>query len=143
MAMSALASSRGLIACALLAISGSISFAQNASDMMRLFGSVMHGAIAEGAKAEWRKVRPPELACIQDQLQRQGTSTAALAQQGIFPTDGRVAGIRTGCASATIPGAPPAVATLAQPAAPSLAQIGVVVIAKLFAKSMRPTRKAG
>jgi hypothetical protein len=62
----------------------------------------------------------PELACIQDQLQTQGTSTAALAQQGIFPTDGRVAGIRTGCARA--PGVPPAVATLAQPIVPTSPQ---------------------
>ena len=120
--MSARSLLQGLVASTLLAASGSMSFAQNASDIMRLFGGLMQGAIAEGAKAEWRKVRPPELACIQDQLQTQGTSTAALAQQGIFPTDGRVAGIRTGCARATIPGVPPAVATLAQPAAPGLVQ---------------------
>jgi hypothetical protein len=103
MTMSALAWSRGLIACALLAISGSISFAQNPSDMMGLFGAVMQRAIAEGARAEWKKVRPAELPCIEDQLQRQGSSTATLAQNGIFPNDSRVAAIRASCNRAAAP----------------------------------------
>src|SRR5262252_670390 len=47
-----------LIASALL-VSRSTSLAQNASNMLRLFGGLMQGAIAEGAKAEWRKVRSP------------------------------------------------------------------------------------
>jgi tetratricopeptide (TPR) repeat protein len=98
-----------------LLLGGSTSLAQNAPDMLRLFGGLMQGAIIEGAKAEWRKIRPHELVCIKSELQRKGTSTAALAQQGMFPTDGRLAGIRTGCASMPV-SAP--ISTTAQPVIP-------------------------
>jgi tetratricopeptide (TPR) repeat protein len=113
--MSARISSQ-VLATLILFASGSSVFAQNASDMLRLFGGLMQGAIAEGAKAEWRKVRPSELACIELELQRRGTSTAALAQQGIVPTDGRLAPIRTACASVSLP---TPVVTAAPPAVPS------------------------
>jgi hypothetical protein len=84
MTMSALAWSRGLIACALLATSASISFAQNAN---QIFDRLIKTVIIEAAKAQWRKVPPPELACIEEQsLKQQGTSTANLAQQGIVTT---------------------------------------------------------
>ena len=82
--------------------------AQNAGNMINLFGGLMRGALIEGARAEWRKVRPAELACIEQQLLSQGISTAALAQQGVFPNDGRVAGIRANCARATVVAASPA-----------------------------------
>jgi hypothetical protein len=84
------------------ALSASTASAQNASDIMRLFGGMMQGAIVEAAKAEWRKLRPVELACIEQELQRQGLSPTALAQRGILPTDGRIAGIRASCAAAAI-----------------------------------------
>jgi hypothetical protein len=76
--------------------------AQNVNNMLNLFGGMMRSAVVEGARAEWRNVRPVELACIEDQLQQQGTSAEMLAQQGTFPNDGRVAGIRVLCARATM-----------------------------------------
>jgi tetratricopeptide (TPR) repeat protein len=102
--------------CALTAIWASNAYAQNAADMMNLFGGLMRSAIVEGARAEWRKVRPSELTCIEQELQKQGTSTVALTQQGILPADGRIAGIRVGCAS------PPPVAQIGQPAAAATLQ---------------------
>lgn len=116
------AGSRVLIASTLVATCASYSFAQNAADMMNLFGGLMRGAIIEGARAEWRKIRSPELVCMEEQLQPRGTSTAALAQQGIFPNDGRVAAIRVFCAkAATIPVQVP-IAPINQLAAPSASQ---------------------
>jgi uncharacterized protein len=100
-------------ACALTGISN--AYAQNAGDMMNLFGGLMRGAIVEGVRADWRKIRPPELACIEQELQKQGTSTAALTQQGILPADGRIAGIRAGCATAAISARPP-LSQIVQPA---------------------------
>src|SRR5262245_12885765 len=76
--------------------------AQNINGVINMFGGLMQAAIIEGTRTEWRKVRPAELSCIQDQLQRQGASTDVLAQQGIFPNDGRVAGIRAFCARAAV-----------------------------------------
>ena len=102
-------------ACALTAIWASNAYAQNAADMMNLFGGLMRGTIVEGARADWRKVRPPELACIEQELQKQGTSTAALTQQGVLPADARIAGIRAGCATAAISASPPPLAQIIRP----------------------------
>lgn len=107
-----------LVTLALLA-GHSTSSAQSTSDMLMLFRGMMQGAIAESARAEWRKIRAPELTCIELELQRRGTSTGALAQQGILPSDGRLAGIRIGCASPSP--APPALTTT-QPVRSTAAQ---------------------
>jgi Putative peptidoglycan binding domain/Tetratricopeptide repeat len=89
------------LACLAVALSQpSLVAAQNVNNMINLFGGLMRAAIIEGAKTEWRKVRPVELACIETQLQQQGTSIEVLVQQGIFPNDGRVTNFRVVCAKA-------------------------------------------
>jgi hypothetical protein len=84
------------------------SVAQNVN-VMNLFGGLMRAAVVEQAKAQWRKINAPELACIEEQLQRQGLSSSSLSERGVFPTDGSIAGIRIGCVRATMgpPTAPP------------------------------------
>jgi hypothetical protein len=97
--------------------------AQNVNSMINLFGGMMRAAVIEAAETEWRKVRPAELACIDDQLQNQGVSTEILAQQGIFPTDGRIAASRVFCARAAM-AIPTQVPTppINQPAIPTTSQ---------------------
>jgi uncharacterized protein YecT (DUF1311 family) len=96
---------------------------QNINGVINMFGGLMKAAITEGTRTEWRKLSPAELACMEDRLQRQGASTDILAQQGIFPNDGRVAGIRAFCAraAAAIPTQAPVPPT-AQPTVPSTPQ---------------------
>jgi hypothetical protein len=91
---------RWLVCLALLLSQPSLVAAQSVNNVINLFGGLMKTAIIEGAKTEWRKLRPVELACIEEQLQQQGRSTESLARQGIFPNDGRVASARNVCAKA-------------------------------------------
>ena len=53
-------------------------------NVMNLFGGLMRAAIVEQAKAQWRKINTPELACIEEQLQRRGLSSYSLAERGVF-----------------------------------------------------------
>jgi hypothetical protein len=86
---------RALVVLTLVATWTSYSFAQNASNMINLFDGLMLQAMREAANAEWRKVSRPESACIERELQTHGRSIAALAQQGVFPNDGRIASSRS------------------------------------------------
>ena len=100
----------------------SAAAATNVGDVIGLFGGLMRAAIIESGRTEWRKVRPAELACIEDQLQRQGASPEILAQQGIFPNDGRVAGIRALCARAAALPIQVAIPPVSQPTTPTTSQ---------------------
>jgi hypothetical protein len=79
------------------------SGAQNVN-VMNLFGGT---AIIEQARAQWRKVNTPELACMEEQLQRRGLSSSSLAERGVFPNDGSIASVRAVCVTAAIPISPP------------------------------------
>lgn len=58
--------------------------AQNVNSVIGLFSGLMRAAVIEAAKTEWRKVRPAELACIENQLQHQGASTQMLTHKAFF-----------------------------------------------------------
>jgi len=75
----------------------SFAQAQNAGDIMQLFGGMMRAAIVEHAVAEWSKIPFNELSCIDSQLQQQGLTSRQLAQNGIAPTDPRLSAIRISC----------------------------------------------
>ena len=101
----------------------SVSSSAAAQNANQIIGGLIQTVIIEAAKADWRKVRATELACIEEQLQQQGTSTANLAQQGIFPIDARVAGFRAFCnraaTPAIMPPPPTPVAPINQPTVPT------------------------
>lgn len=50
--------------------SASPLYAQNPFDVLRLFGGAMSEPAIEAAGAEWRGLPPPQLACIELELQR-------------------------------------------------------------------------
>lgn len=71
--------------------------AQNANDVVNIFGGLMRSAIAQAAQAEWKKLPPNEIVCIDQALRQQGASVAAVAQAGMTPSDQRIAGVRATC----------------------------------------------
>jgi hypothetical protein len=75
----------------------SCASAQNANNFMNLFGGIMQAAIMQAALAEWQKLPPAELSCIDETLQQRGLSVRSLMQQGITPLDIRLADLRASC----------------------------------------------
>lgn len=84
----------------LIAGSAHWAFAQNAGDIINLFGGLMQGAIAQANNAEWQKVSQRERACVDQALRQNGMTLQTIVQQGITPTDSRIADIRTNCQAA-------------------------------------------
>jgi hypothetical protein len=95
--------------CVCLLFLGGPSFALNINDLIR--GGIQKG-MREATLFEWRKLPTAELACIDQNLHRQGWSIDALAIQGIGPPDSRLAQLRADCRNqfAQIPQGNPAAA---------------------------------
>ena len=71
--------------------------AQNAGDVMKLFGSfnqMAQDVIVKGAQAEWRKIPPEQALCMDRALQQRGSNLPDVVGQGITPSDPRIADIR-------------------------------------------------
>jgi hypothetical protein len=83
--------------CLLIATDAS---AQNANNLMNLFGGIVQSAIMQAALAEWQKLPSDELSCIDETLQQRGVSVRSLMQQGITPFDARLSDTRRSCRSA-------------------------------------------
>ena len=77
--------------------------AQTAGGMMNMFTAIMRAAIVDHARVEWSKVPSNETSCIEQALGQQGYSLGVLIENGIAPTDPRVASIRFGCRTASLP----------------------------------------
>ena len=86
-----------LLITLILGIGCTSAFAQDASDMMRLFGGMMQSAITQVNQTEWKKLPPTEMSCVDQSLRQQGSRLQAVIQQGIAPSDPRVAGSRSAC----------------------------------------------
>ena len=92
---------RFAFACVPLLVLGTGTFAQNAHDFVNMFTTIMRDAVVNNARNEWSRISPNEAACIDGTLQQQGSSVGSLIQNGITPTDPRVANVRLGCRKAT------------------------------------------
>jgi peptidoglycan hydrolase-like protein with peptidoglycan-binding domain len=73
------------------------AFAQNPNDFIRMFGGFVQSTIIQATQAEWNRLPPNELACIDQALQQQRTTVQALIQRGVMPTDGRLNALRSNC----------------------------------------------
>ena len=71
--------------------------AQNAGDIINLFGGIVRSTIAQGTQGEWRKLSENEIACVDQALHQRGSSLQAIIRQGITPSDRRVADLRSNC----------------------------------------------
>jgi hypothetical protein len=72
------------------------AFAQNLQDIGRSVQNVFQKRMAQAAQAEWVRLPLVVRTCIDDQLRSQGQSVEFLANQGVFPTDARLAALYCG-----------------------------------------------
>jgi hypothetical protein len=85
--MSRLRSTRFVVAALALAAGMHVTkptFAQNMNDLLTIFGGDRQRAERQ-ARAEWRRVPPAEMACIDQRLKHKGSSIEALVRRGVKP----------------------------------------------------------
>jgi hypothetical protein len=70
--------------------------AQNLNDLLRIFGGYKQQA-ARQAQAEWHRLRPAEVACIDQRLRRKGSGVEALIRRGVKPSATRLIELRSSC----------------------------------------------
>ena len=75
------------------------ALAQNARDMMNVFGTIMQSALVQATQAEWRKLPPARLSCVDETLRQRGISLQALIGDGITPSDSRISAVLMSCRS--------------------------------------------
>jgi tetratricopeptide (TPR) repeat protein len=88
--------------------------AENASNLMYLFGGILQSAIVQATILEWRKIPSGELSCRDDALQKRGVSVQSLMQQGIAPFDSRLFDVRSSCRAKNAPSVPQSAAIIVQ-----------------------------
>jgi hypothetical protein len=96
--MSRLASTRFAVAAVTLAAGMHVTnptFAQNIN-VLTVFGGDRQRA-ARQAQAEWRRVPPAEMACIDQRLKHKGSSIEALVRRGVKPSAARLIDLRSSC----------------------------------------------
>jgi hypothetical protein len=71
--------------------------AQNINDLLTIFGGGRPQATRQAAQAEWRRLPPAEIACIDQRLRRKGSSVEALVRRGVKPSAGRLIELRSSC----------------------------------------------
>jgi len=71
--------------------------AQNAGDMVNIFGQIMRGAIVDRARNEWSRLSARETSCIEQALEQQGDSVGRLIESGIVPSAPGLTTIRRAC----------------------------------------------
>jgi hypothetical protein len=76
------------------------AFAQNSNDILNIFAGLIKTAAVQAALTEWRKLPPSELSCVDQALRDQGSSLEAAIQQGVVPSDPRIAGHGWACRDA-------------------------------------------
>src|SRR5215831_1239358 len=94
-----------------------IASAQNAGDIFGFFGGMMRSAIVQAAQAEWQKLPPAEIACIDQTLRERGFSLQRAIAQGITPSDVRISDARSMCQSQFPQRAPQPIQTVLQKSA--------------------------
>jgi hypothetical protein len=77
------------------------AFAQNANDIMNMFGGMMQSAIVQATQTEWNKLSQSELLCVDEALRQRGTDLQIAIRRGITPSDSRIADVRMACRSST------------------------------------------
>jgi hypothetical protein len=70
--------------------------AQNLNDLLRIFGGDKQRA-ARQAQAEWRRLPPAEVACIDQRMRRKGSGVEALIRRGVKPSATRLIELRSSC----------------------------------------------
>ena len=88
---------RFLLLSAVLSLSCSAASADDQQAILNLFGEFMGQAIQQSLRAEWAKVPPDQMFCINLGLSKQGASLQQLISAGVAPNDPRLSGLRATC----------------------------------------------
>jgi TPR repeat protein/uncharacterized protein len=88
-------------AAVILAVGTHVTNAQNANDFLNVLGGVMQQAMRQAALAEWQKLPPTEISCLDQSLQQQGQSVNGLITRGVLPSDPRLSELRVRCRAAS------------------------------------------
>jgi hypothetical protein len=73
------------------------ALAQNLNDLLTIFGGDKQRATRQAAQAEWRRLPPGEMGCIDQGLRRKGSSVEALVRRGVKPSATRLIELRSSC----------------------------------------------
>jgi hypothetical protein len=93
---------RALAICILQGLirgSRSLLLAQNARDIMSVFGAIMQSTIIQATQAEWGKLPSASRSCVDETLRQRGISLQALISDGITPSDSRISSVLMSCRS--------------------------------------------
>ena len=74
-------------------------FAQNSRDFINLFGAIMQSAMVQATQAEWRKLPPATLTCVDETLRQRGINVQVLVNNGVNPSDTRISDVLANCRS--------------------------------------------
>ena len=69
---------------------------QNINDLLTIFGGDKQRAPTQ-AQAEWRRLPPTEMSCIDHRLRSKGSSVEALIRGGVEPSAARLVELRSSC----------------------------------------------
>jgi len=70
--------------------------AQNLNDLLRIFGGDKQRGPTQ-AQAEWHRLPPAEMSCIDHRLRSKGSSIEALIRGGVKPSAAQLVELRSGC----------------------------------------------
>ena len=71
-------------------------YAQNINDFFTIFGGDKQRAPTQ-VQAEWRRLPPAEMSCIDHRLRSKGSSVEALIRGGVKPSAARLVELRSSC----------------------------------------------
>jgi hypothetical protein len=97
---------RNIFACIILlgiSLDSNATLAQNANDIINIFGGLARAAAVQAARSQWQALASSEINCIEQQLRASGSSVNLAIQQGIGPSDSRLLAMRSQCRAATSP----------------------------------------
>jgi hypothetical protein len=84
-----------------LCVAATATFAQSPGDIINRIENFVHSAVAKAARSRWSKLPETEYACVNQKLQERGDSLPSLIERGVFPSDRRVAKVRSQCHGAS------------------------------------------
>jgi hypothetical protein len=109
------------------------ALAQNINDLLTIFGGGRPQATRQAAQAEWRRLPPAEIACIDQRLRRKGSSVEALVRRGVKPSAGRLIELRSSCRQF--------VESVQTDTAPALARDATGSSTSTYLQATRPSRR--
>lgn len=73
--------------------------AQIPNEFLNGLGGLVQSGMRLAVQAEWERIPPAEVGCIDRQLQQQGSSINRVIASGVGPADSRIASVRSKCRS--------------------------------------------